>query len=67
VAATASSGSETSASGESDSQTASGGEGDRASRSKRRREAVERAVAAAQRARLKEKAAAGKAKNDFIV
>ena len=67
VAATASSGSETSASGESDSQTASGGEGDRASRSKRRREAVERAVAAAQRARLKEKAAAGKAKNDFRV
>lgn len=67
VAATASSGSETSASGESDSQTASGGEGDRASRSKRRREAVERAVAAAQRARLKEKAAARKAKNDFRV
>ena len=67
VAATASSGSETSASGESDSQTASGGEGDRASRSKRRREAVERAVAAAQRARLKEKAAAGKANDDFIV
>lgn len=73
VAATASSGSEssegseTSASGESDSQAASGGEGDRASRSKRRREAVERAVAAAQRARLKEKAAAGKANDDFIV
>ena len=70
VAATASSGSEssegseTSAAGESDSQTASGGEGDRASRSKRRREAVERAVAAAQRARLKEKAAAWKAKDD---
>ena len=64
VAATASSGSETSASGESDSQTASGGEGDRASRSKRRREAVERAVAAAQRARLKEKAK-DDAKDDF--
>ena len=65
AAATASSGSEssegseTSTSENSDSETASGGEGDRAVRSRRRREAVERAVAEAQRARLKKAAASG--------
>ena len=67
VAATASSGSETSASGESDSQTASGGGGrpgvpeqasPRGGGARGRRGA---------RARLKEKAAARKAKNDFRV
>ena len=60
-------GSESSASGTDDSETAGSREGVRPSLSLRRREAVQRAVAAAQRARLKEKAAAGKAKNDFIV